>query len=277
MNLVKHQKVPMPQATPALQPEAGGRFEPGVLPHMSVVEGWTFYEYAVVGSTNLIAANLKAWEAVRADRQSAGRGRFQRRWISDEGGLWLSAVVPTNPKSPSGRALPMAVGLAVCDVLRGLGVQGLRMRWPNDLLVKERKLAGLLVDQFSPGLAVAGIGINVFNEPEAAEPLLKNQTARLADLIRNPPSPRNLAALVLVELRRVVGQMEKGAFEALLPRVNKLWGRPRRVELDLDGTKRNGIFRGVDAAGRLILSNDLAETSAFEPWQVRHLTEINKS
>jgi BirA family biotin operon repressor/biotin-[acetyl-CoA-carboxylase] ligase len=243
---------------------------------MSVVEGWTLCEYATLGSTNLVAANMKAWEAVRADRQSAGRGRFQRTWVSDEGGLWLSAVVPTNPNSSSGRALPMAVGLAVCDALRGLGVQTLRMRWPNDVLVKERKLAGLLVDQFSPGLAVAGIGINVFNEPETSEPLLKNQTARLADLLAGPPTLRELAALVLRSLRGVIGEMEAGNFEALLPRVNRLWGRPRRVELDLDGAKRRGVFKGVDAAGRLILSSDSAEAAAYEPWQVRHLTEINK-
>jgi BirA family biotin operon repressor/biotin-[acetyl-CoA-carboxylase] ligase len=240
------------------------------------VEGWRLHEYEVVTSTNLVAAGLDAWEAVRADRQSAGRGRFQRNWVSDDGGLWLSAVVPTNPKSPSGRALPMAVGLAVCDVLQGLAVKSLRMRWPNDLLVRERKLAGLLIDQFSPGLAVAGIGINVFNQPEACEPNLKNQTARLADFIPNPPPLRDLAALVLTELRRVICKVEEGGFESLLSRVNKLWGRPRRVELDLDGAKRSGMFMGVDSEGRLVLSNEPAECTAYEPWQVRHLTEIKE-
>ena len=276
MNLAKHDKAPARQAPSGLQNETGAKLGPGAFPHMSVVGGWTLREYTVVGSTNLVAANLKAWEAVRADRQSAGRGRFQRNWVSDEGGLWLSAVVPTNPKSPAGRALPMVVGLAVCDVLRGLGVTSLRMRWPNDVLVWDRKLAGLLVDQFSPGLAVAGIGINVFNEPEASDPLLKNQTARLVDIIPNPPSLRDLAALVLGELRLVINKLEEAGFEALLPRVNRLWGPPRRVELDLDGAKRSGIFKGVDAGGRLILSEAAAETLAYEPWQVRHLTEINK-
>jgi len=275
MNLSKQPKAAAHELHPGLQNEAGGRLAPGASPHASVADGWTLFEYVAVGSTNLVAANLKAWEAVRADRQSAGRGRFQRSWISDEGGLWLSAVVPTNPKSSSGRALPMAAGLAVSDVLRGLGVQSLRMRWPNDLLVKDRKLAGLLVDQFSPGLAVVGIGINAFNEPEASEPLLKNQTARLVDILPNPPSLRELTALVLGELRRAITRMEEGSFEALLPLVNKLWGRPRRVELDLDGTKRSGIFKGVDAGGRLILSEGTAEAIAYEPWQVRHLTEIN--
>jgi BirA family transcriptional regulator, biotin operon repressor / biotin---[acetyl-CoA-carboxylase] ligase len=276
MNPARHHQAPFPPASAGSQNETDAGLRAGALPYRSVVGGWTLHEYPVVGSTNLVAADLKAWEAVRADRQSAGRGRFQRRWISDDGGLWLSAVVPTNPKSPAGRALPLAVGLAVCDVLRGLGVQTLRMRWPNDVLVGDRKLAGLLVDQFSPGLAVAGIGINVFNEPEASDPLLKNQTARLAGIIPNTPSLRDLAALALAELRRVINQMEAGSFEALLPRVNQLWGPPRRVELDLDGARLGGIFNGADAAGRLILSDDSVDAIAYEPWQVRHLTEVNQ-
>jgi BirA family biotin operon repressor/biotin-[acetyl-CoA-carboxylase] ligase len=231
-------------------------------------------EYPVVDSTNLLAARLEAWNAVRADRQTAGRGRFQRSWVSDDGGLWLSAVLPTDPKSPSGRALPIAVGLAVCDALRKLGVLSLRMRWPNDLLVNDRKLAGLLIDQFVPGLAVAGIGINVFNRPEAQHPLLKNQIVRLADVVSVAPPLRELTGLVLAELRSVAGQIETGGFASLLPRVNQLWGRPHRVELELEDGKCAGIFNGVDAGGRLILSNDLADSIEYEPWQVRHLTEI---
>ncbi len=271
MNCVNHAEAPVNSAS---QSEAGSSLESGAPTQVSVIEGWTLHEYQVVGSTNLVAANLGPWNAVRADRQTAGRGRFQRGWVSDEGGLWLSAVVPTDPKSPSGRALPIAVGLAVCDVLRELGVPSLRMRWPNDLLIRDRKLAGLLVDQFSPGLAVAGIGINVFNRPETHHPLLRNQTVRLADVVSNPPSVRALAALILAELRRLIGRIEAGSFAALLPRVNQLWGRPRRVELELDGGKCAGMFNGVDAGGRLILSNDLADPIAYEPWQVRHLTEI---
>jgi hypothetical protein len=58
--------------------------------------------------------------------------------------------------------------------------------------------------------------------------------------------------------------------------VNKLWCRPRRVELDLDGTKRSGIFKGVDVEGKLILTDDSADAIAYEPWQVRHLTEVNQ-
>ena len=171
-----------------------------------ICDGWRVHEAPVISSTNLEAAKLPVWEAFRADRQTAGRGRFQRGWVSDEGGLWLSAVIPNGEYAP---ALPLVVGLAVCEALRSVGVKQFRVRWPNDVLVENRKLAGLLIDQFVPGMAVAGIGINVFNHPEAHDPGLKNQTIRLADLVAEPPDLRRLTQIVLGNLRSVVDQIDR--------------------------------------------------------------------
>ena len=221
-----------------------------------------------------MAASLPAWTAVRADRQTNGRGRFQRTWISDLGGLWLSAVVPVSKDPLMRRALPLATGLAICNALRELGVSELRLRWPNDVLVNNRKLAGLLIDQFVPGLAVVGIGLNVSNEPEKLDANLTNTTARLADLVAKPPKLRQLAALILRHLRIVLTDLERNGAAALFARVNELWAAPRRVELDLDSVARTGLFTGVDEAGRLVLSEGGGRLSFYDAHQVRHLTEI---
>src|SRR5690348_7055319 len=109
-------------------------------------EGWTIHELVSVGSTNLVAASLQPWHAVRAETQTAGRGRFDRAWISDQGGLWLSAVIPAPPPDIALEGLPLLAGLALCEALAELGAGPLRLRWPNDVLVHERKLAGLLLD-----------------------------------------------------------------------------------------------------------------------------------
>lgn len=236
-------------------------------------DGWTVCEYREVSSTNLTAAKLPAWSAVRAQTQTAGRGRFQRTWVSDQGGLWLSAVIPTG-KTKDWQVLPLAVGLAVCKTFRSLGVQNARMRWPNDVLVQDRKLAGLLIDQFFPGLAVAGIGINVSNQPEKQDSSLKQHTARLADLISAVPSLEKLTQDILKNLREVVTHMQAGGFRSLHSEINALWGTPRRVELDLDGVIRQGMFSCVDEEGRLILSDESGRSVSYEPHQVRHLTEI---
>ena len=236
--------------------------------------GWTVHELAVTDSTNLAAARLPAWHALRAGQQQAGRGRFDRGWVSDEGGLWLSAVVPTGSPAPAWQALPLAAGLAVCHALRGLGVQPLRLRWPNDVLVGDRKLAGLLVEQFVPGLAVVGLGINVSNQPEQRDPELRGLTTRLADLLAAPPSLAGLVERVLCELRAVIGQLDAGGFPPLLPALNPLWGGPRRVELDLDGNLQSGLFTGVGAAGELQLTTDTGQRASYQAHEVRHLKEI---
>ena len=238
------------------------------------VQGWILHEYVEVTSTNLVAATLPAWHAARADAQTAGRGRFQRTWVSDAGGLWLSAVLPMETNFPAWRMLPLATGVAVCDVLRAHGVKHHRLRWPNDILVGERKLAGLLIDHFQPGLAVVGIGINVGNQPEARDGNLSDHVTRLTDLVSVAPSLRELARHVLAALQTVWLELRNSGPEILLPRVNALWDLPREVQLDLDDTLVNGVFTGVDAEGRLRLRQANGETTFYEPQGVRLLRDM---
>jgi len=246
---------------------------------------WQLHVFTEVTSTNLVAAKLPAWHAVRADTQTAGRGRFQRSWVSDAGGLWLSAVLPVKTNSPAWRMLPLATGLAVCDALRACGVKALRLRWPNDVLVGDRKLAGLLIDQFQPGLAVVGIGINVCNNPETRDAALRDHVVRLADMVARPPTLRGLAENILTALRAVweelhrvsdSGEQRAGrrSFPTLLPRINALWDLPRRVQLDLDGELMRGEFIGVDAGGRLRLRLAGNVTRFFEPQDVKLLRDL---
>jgi BirA family transcriptional regulator, biotin operon repressor / biotin---[acetyl-CoA-carboxylase] ligase len=240
----------------------------------SICGDWSLYEFPVVTSTNLVARNLPAWSAVRADTQTAGRGRFQRAWVSDQGGLWLSAVVPAGADKTSQRALPLLAGLSVSRVLSELGVSKVRLRWPNDVLVGDRKLAGLLIDQFIPGRAVIGLGVNVRNRPEVWDPGLANRTTRLVDLAPTTPTLTDLTGQVLRHLRQTLIDLDREGGPALLARVNLLWGPPRAVELDLDGTIRRGQFRGVDPEGRLRLEDKSGSMIFYEAHQVRHLAEI---
>lgn len=260
---------PLPLGEGALHVDAGAPADSG-----DSASAWQLHEFAEVTSTNLVAARLPAWHAVRADMQTAGRGRFQRSWVSDNGGLWLSAVVPVATHSPTWRMLPLATGVAVCDALRAVGVETLRMRWPNDLLVGDCKLAGLLIDQFQSGLAVVGIGINVSNQPQAHDARLSGCVTRLADLIPETPSVRDLGERVLMSLKHVWSALENQGPEHLLPRVNALWDLPRRVQLDLDGRLECGDFAGVDARGRLQLHTHDRGTEYFEPQEVKLLRDI---
>lgn len=225
--------------------------------------GWILDVLPETESTNPVAARLPAWHAVRADTQTAGRGRTGRRWVSDAGGLWLSAVLPCPGPREQWAVLPLAAGLALLRALSSLGVSDLRLRWPNDLLVGRRKLAGLLVERHTADTAVVGIGLNVFNHPENAEPGLRGDTVRLA-------------ALVLRSLADAHALLLAGRFSLVADELNLSWTPPRLVSLTLAGQTEplTGLFLGIDARGRLLLQENAGQTRTLDATQVALLREI---
>ncbi len=236
--------------------------------------GWVLYEYAELPSTNDLAGTLPVWSAVRAARQKAGRGRYQRSWISDVGGLWISAVVPVGAPESGWGALPLAAGLAVCEALTAWRAGPLRLRWPNDVMVGERKLAGLLVDQFRPGAAVVGIGVNVSNRPEAEDPALAGAVVRLEELVTLTPSLEALSMGILDRLRGVVETMQAEGFAGLVPRVNAWWRTGMKVEIESGEGRTEGVFLGVDSTGRLRVGNPAGETRDLAAHQVVRMREL---
>jgi BirA family transcriptional regulator, biotin operon repressor / biotin---[acetyl-CoA-carboxylase] ligase len=143
--------------------------------------GWTLHVVASADSTNRLARTFAPWHAIRADVQTGGYGRTGRTWISDAGGLWLSAVLPCPGPRERWEVLPLAVGHALISALTGLGAASLRLRWPNDILSGRRKLAGLLVERHDAHTAVVGIGINIFDRFAR-----RDHPPRRPDLARRP-------------------------------------------------------------------------------------------
>jgi len=241
---------------------------------VSETGGWTLHEYEAVPSTNDVAAKLGPWHAVQAAFQTAGRGRYHRNWVSGLGGLWISAVLPAEGDWRRWQVLPLGVGLAIADLLVELGVDKLRLRWPNDILVRDRKLAGLLLEQFHPGLVVVGIGLNVTNQPELADASLAGMSTRLSEHWGKPIEMDDLVRRLLRSLRAMHEEMVRKGFESLLPRLNPLWGAARRVELDLRSERILGWFEGIDGEGRLCLRTDQGSTAWYSAPQVVQLREV---
>lgn len=232
---------------------------------------WMYDVLDVVDSTNSYAARLPAWTAVRAKTQTAGRGRTRdRRWVSDAGGLWLSAVLPCPGPRATWETLPLVAGAAVLDAVAQLGVAGARLRWPNDVMVGRAKLAGLLVERHTADTAVVGIGLNVFNRPEMDSPELTGQTARLCALVCGEYEVDDVAAAVLGALHGRYESFVASGFSPIAKHLNAGWAKPRQVEVTLHGAAgaRVGLFHGVDERGRLRV------TFGAEPVQVFDATEV---
>lgn len=185
--------------------------------------------------------------ALWALEQQAGRGRKGRSWLSAEGSLCFSLRWPFQRSGSALLGLPLAVAVACCQGLEDLGVAGLAIKWPNDLLRRERKVGGILVEVSSTGVVI-GIGLNVVLDAATAAALVP----AAADLqtAGTPPLPRALVLAAL--LNRLVPAMERfedegfDAFrEAWTARAAWLG---RKVRL---GDAFEGTLLGVDASGAL--------------------------
>lgn len=208
-------------------------------------------------STNsiLLASGSGGTELVAAEVQSAGRGQRGRRWESAPGDLTFSlACRIARPPRELG-ALSLVAGVATAKALRALGVTGVSLKWPNDLIVAAAKLGGILVEtraEADATRAVFGIGINCHRRPGLAR-RLRRPVAALDEFIR--PS-RNLAIGCIA--RALLEALERFEVEGFAP-VREQWeamdahaGQRLRVRL-ADGRSISGIGGGLAADGALRL------------------------
>ncbi len=244
---------------------------------LSYSENWCIHLYEQVPSTNALAGHLPAWHAVRARTQTAGRGRAGHSWVSNLGGLWLSAVVPCPSDEAVWAYLPLAVGWGLLRSLRKMGVHGARLRWPNDLMVGRKKLAGILVERFTPETIVVGVGVNVLNYPSAIDGTLTATSTRLADLIEQPESLTELTIRFLRAIRSAHDELWAHGFSPIADELNATWTERKSVQLltEPDASPIVGEFVGIDDCGALRLKRSTGVIEAFDAARVSLLTECN--
>jgi BirA family biotin operon repressor/biotin-[acetyl-CoA-carboxylase] ligase len=140
--------------------------------------------YRLTGSTNERARLLAEDGAphgttVTAAEQTAGRGRLGRVWTAPAGKALLCSLVLRLPELER-RLLPLAVPLAVSEVAESLAPVDCRLKWPNDVWVDDKKLAGILIEaRPAQGWAVIGVGLNVTVEPQELPPELRETATSL--------------------------------------------------------------------------------------------------
>jgi BirA family biotin operon repressor/biotin-[acetyl-CoA-carboxylase] ligase len=202
-----------------------------------------------------------------AERQSGGRGRRGRAWASPlAANLYLSVSRGFGGGLARLGGLSLVAGVASAEALHALGFAGVRLKWPNDLVVAEgaglRKLGGLLVEGGGElaghARAVLGLGLNV-RMPEAFGALIDQPWIDLAQLAPEPPSRNILAAAVLSRLLPALAQFDREGLAPFLSRHAAFDAlRDRAIVVQRGDGDQHGIARGIaeDGALRLQLEDD---------------------
>jgi BirA family biotin operon repressor/biotin-[acetyl-CoA-carboxylase] ligase len=197
-----------------------------------------------------------------ADEQTAGRGRLGRRWEAPAGTALLCSVLLKPPPDRNPAELSLVAGVAVADTLErtlGLAVQ---IKWPNDVMLRREKTAGILAEA-RDGVVVVGIGINV-NQTRAQLPpgagSLRTATGREWDR-------EQLLESVLMDLEGCYSQWRDGGLDALYPSLGaRDFLRGRRVSVN--GT--SGTAEMINRAGRLEIRCDDGDLVTIESGEVQY-------
>jgi BirA family biotin operon repressor/biotin-[acetyl-CoA-carboxylase] ligase len=238
--------------------------------------GYRLIARDVVGSTNdearaLIAAGAAKGAVVWAESQTAGRGRHGREWISPPGNLYCSVIIRPEVEPARLPEIAFVAALATRDAVADVLPPDIpvELKWPNDVLVAGRKVAGILVeaeklpDEARTALIV-GIGINIVSAPrETSHP-----ATCLSAVTRAPRVSRLLASLVAT-LDRRASQWARSGFVA----IRDEWLR-RAYKVGAQVAAANGVtgaFAGIDETGALIIALTNGERHRLVSGSVRYL------
>lgn len=230
--------------------------------HLDVLE-----VFAEIGSTNSYLMEQPApppgrFRVAVAEHQTAGRGRMDRRWHSPPNtGLCLS-IAYTFAKAPENVAcLTLALGIGVAEAFERMGVRGIGLKWPNDLILRDGKLGGILTEvksrQGRAMTVVAGVGINVDLRQAAGSDAISSRLGYVSDLASCCavlPSRSEISVTLVEGLFNALADFELhgfGRFHASWQRVD--WLRGQRITVETADGLVDGVCEGIEVDGGLIL------------------------
>jgi BirA family biotin operon repressor/biotin-[acetyl-CoA-carboxylase] ligase len=225
--------------------------------------------HRVTDSTNerareLAAAGAPHGTTVTADEQSAGRGRQGRSWFAPPGKAILLSVVV---REFGDRALlPLAVPVAVCDACEDVAGVECRIKWPNDVWIDGRKVAGILVEgRPQEGWAVVGVGLNVSTTKEELPPDLRDTATSLAEASGADVDREAVLDSLFEHIEIRLGDPAGVILEAWRERDALLGERVR-------WNAGEGIAAGVAESGALIVESPAGERLELEAGEVHLLS-----
>jgi BirA family transcriptional regulator, biotin operon repressor / biotin---[acetyl-CoA-carboxylase] ligase len=199
--------------------------------------------------------DLYAPAIVLTGHQIAGRGRGSNTWWSGEGSLTVTFVLAADEHLAPFH-VPLIAGLAVRNAAAGLADHAeIQLKWPNDLLFRGKKLAGLLCERVYKADLI-GVGLNVNVDLKKVPPLLRKQVTSLEEISGHSIDMTNTLAAIAAELHRTLSHRDEQNFAAILreyDRHHALLGKRVMVTGSGETGAISGRCEGLDDMGRLLL------------------------
>ena len=209
----------------------------------------------VCTSTNDIAFNAALSGEVEgtsylAHTQTEGRGRNQNKWTSSKGNLFLSTIIKPKSDKSLWHQLSVIVGFSIVQVLVDLGVNSnlIDLKWPNDVLVDNKKISGVLLES-SDNFIIVGIGLNILKNP-----ILETKwgTTKLKDHLKGSINIKNIGLKILNKVFYNYYSWEKFGFVFFKEDINKkMFNINKNIIINVNSKSNllNGVFLGIGDSG----------------------------
>jgi BirA family biotin operon repressor/biotin-[acetyl-CoA-carboxylase] ligase len=235
---------------------------------------WSIFHFTELASTNdFVRAGIERLPdraVVMADLQTAGRGRMGRVWVSPAGGLYATILLKPAPPADLSPRVSLLLADIICDILKENGIRG-RVKWPNDVIVDNRKLAGILPEggTWPASWMAIGFGVNLSSIP-AVRDRRGLKPAHWAGFGQAPTPDVFLVHL----LGRLDGAWNDRMEDPLAPRLEsitgRLWCLGERVCITSGRLEVTGTVTGLDREGGLVLATS-AGLQSFHSGELRPL------
>ena len=229
--------------------------------------GTKFHYFVEIGSTNTYARELAEkgaaeGEVVLAESQTHGRGRLDRRWESPPlANLYFSVILRPKLAPVYAPQITLTAAVALAEAIDSLIPLSPVIKWPNDILVNGKKLAGILAEAVCARerveYVILGIGVNVNCPVDAMPQELRQRATSLFDVTRIHMDREFVLRRLIQDLDRCYGDLEQFGFEAIAPQWEARFGlRGKRVRIELRDQVLIGRARGLARDGTLLVEGD---------------------
>ncbi len=236
--------------------------------------GKVIYYHEEIASTNTLLFNLAQNGAsegtvIIADKQTDGRGRLNRKWVSPPGvNLYISVLLRPKVNAQESHVVTFLAAIALMETIKKTGISTVETKWPNDLRINRKKVAGILtqmrMNKEAIDFIVVGIGVNINMSRELINSEMggvANLATSLRENLGRDIDRSEFSADLMLELEKWYQMFNQLGINAIISEWAKRWeGKNQRVRVDIDTREPFvGTAINIDERGRLIVKKDNGE------------------